>query len=224
MTSYDVFGVLKGVCERFGYSSFIVMRLPERTDLSLNDQVIITNWHPELIRAYDSMGLITASPIIAHMRKSTLPLSYDLEEVNVAREDDKAGDAVSLFKQYHMTSGVYVACSDRHGQRGAIGYSGCGPHIGEEELAELNYISLHIYERISNIGEITTVAEDVLTEREKECLAWTASGKTSAETAAILEISENTVNHYLSGAAAKLGTVNKAHTVAKAIRNGLLNV
>ncbi len=223
-TGYDVFGVLKDISERYGYGLFIVMHLPERTDLSLSDQIIITNWNPELVRAYDAKGLFITSPVITHLRKSVLPYSWNVEELNLDRTDDKAADAVQLFEKFGLLRGVYIACSDRYGQRGAVGYAGSKARIDEHAIAELNYLSLHVYERICDISDATSEMDDVLTHREKECLAWTASGKTSAEIAMILEISKNTVNHYLAAAAAKLGTVNKAHTVATAIRRGLLNI
>lgn len=62
----------------------------------------------------------------------------------------------------------------------------------------------------------------VLAEREREVLAWTAIGKTSFEIAIILGLSEHTVNHYCMSAAAKLGANNRAHAVAEALRQGLL--
>ncbi|MFP3803129.1 response regulator transcription factor, partial [Paraburkholderia sp. SIMBA_027] len=54
------------------------------------------------------------------------------------------------------------------------------------------------------------------------CLNWTAAGKTSAEIADILGLSEHTVNHYLNRATKKLDTVNRTQAVAKALRIGLI--
>ena len=52
-----------------------------------------------------------------------------------------------------------------------------------------------------------------LTRRQRECLRWTALGKTSGEIAGILGLSEHTINNYLASAAEKLGAVNKTHLV-----------
>ena len=62
-----------------------------------------------------------------------------------------------------------------------------------------------------------------LTKREYECLYWTAAGKTSAEIGTILSLSEHTVNNYLMAACHKLDSVNRAHAVAKAIRQGIIS-
>ena len=56
-----------------------------------------------------------------------------------------------------------------------------------------------------------------LTPRESECLIWAAKGKTAWETGRILEISEFTVNEYLTNSMRKLNTTNKVAAVAKAI-------
>lgn len=62
----------------------------------------------------------------------------------------------------------------------------------------------------------------VLTDREREVLRWTAAGKTAAEIAIILDLSARTVESYLQKAAERLGTVNRTHTVAEALRRGLI--
>jgi DNA-binding CsgD family transcriptional regulator len=61
-----------------------------------------------------------------------------------------------------------------------------------------------------------------LSPRERDMLAWAASGKTTWETSIILGISEATANFYMAGAISKLSCVNKTHAVAKALRSGLI--
>lgn len=63
-----------------------------------------------------------------------------------------------------------------------------------------------------------------LTSRELEVLRWTASGKTSKETSEILNISVNTVNFHLKNTMLKLGTVNRASTIASAVKTGILEL
>ena len=63
-----------------------------------------------------------------------------------------------------------------------------------------------------------------LTSREVEVLRWTAFGKTSKETSEILNISINTVNFHIKNTMSKLGTVNRASTVASAIKIGVLEL
>ncbi len=63
-----------------------------------------------------------------------------------------------------------------------------------------------------------------LTRREKEVLTWTALGKTAWEIGEILEITVRTVNEYAQSARRKLGATNRAHMVAIAIRDRLIDI
>lgn len=56
-----------------------------------------------------------------------------------------------------------------------------------------------------------------LTERERECLTWAATGRTAAQVAATLSLSEATIIYHLSKARRKLDATNSRHAVSKAI-------
>lgn len=62
-----------------------------------------------------------------------------------------------------------------------------------------------------------------LTARERECLAWSAEGKTAWETGVILGISDQTVISHLRNAQRKMRAANRVQAVAMAIRAGLLD-
>lgn len=61
-----------------------------------------------------------------------------------------------------------------------------------------------------------------LTDRERECLTWTAKGKTTWEVARILSIAGETVRFHLKNAMSKLDVYSKHHAVVKAIMQGLI--
>lgn len=62
-----------------------------------------------------------------------------------------------------------------------------------------------------------------LTNRERDCVAWAAEGKTEWETAAILGIAPKTVESHLIAARRKLNAANKVHLIAKALRLGIID-
>jgi LuxR family quorum sensing-dependent transcriptional regulator len=64
----------------------------------------------------------------------------------------------------------------------------------------------------------------VLTDRERDVLAWAARGKTVADTSDILKISVETVETHMRNALRKLDATNKTHAVAKAIYLSLIDV
>lgn len=62
-----------------------------------------------------------------------------------------------------------------------------------------------------------------LSRRELECLRLASEGNTSAEIAEKLNLSERTVEHYLTSAARKLNANTRTQAVAIALRSGILD-
>ncbi|WP_249791556.1 response regulator transcription factor [Bradyrhizobium sp. SRL28] len=67
------------------------------------------------------------------------------------------------------------------------------------------------------------LSESELTQRERQCLAWTAQGKTVADIAVLVQIAPRTVLFHLENARRKLGAASIAQCVAEALRRGLLS-
>lgn len=63
-----------------------------------------------------------------------------------------------------------------------------------------------------------------LSPREKDCLTWTALGKSSWDIGAIMKISEHTVNFHIKNAMRKLGTTSRTEAAIKSIRLNLICV
>jgi LuxR family quorum-sensing system transcriptional regulator CciR len=62
-----------------------------------------------------------------------------------------------------------------------------------------------------------------LSDRERECLTWTARGKSAWSISQILSVSEHTVQFHLKGAMKKTGAGNRVQAVVTAIRLGLIS-
>ena len=78
--------------------------------------------------------------------------------------------------------------------------------------------------RLARAGPRPQPAEDRprLSGREIEALTWSARGKTSAEIATILGVSERTVNFHMDNAMRKLASVTRTQAAVKAAREGLI--
>jgi len=64
---------------------------------------------------------------------------------------------------------------------------------------------------------------EVLTEREREVLRWTAEGKTAFEIGLIVGLTERTVNFHIGRVLIKLAATNKTQAAVKAARLGILS-
>lgn len=82
-------------------------------------------------------------------------------------------------------------------------------------IDDIRLVASDLLERMMVLSAEREKAEAALSKREVECLKWAARGKTSAETALILGLSEHTINNYINSACNKLKAVNRAHAVAK---------
>lgn len=93
------------------------------------------------------------------------------------------------------------------------------------ETALLRLLGRVVQERLDRAAAPPTGRRErpLLSPRERECLQWTAAGKTTWEIAGILEISSTTTDGYIASAAKKLGAVNRTQAVAEAIRRGLID-
>jgi DNA-binding CsgD family transcriptional regulator len=94
------------------------------------------------------------------------------------------------------------------------------------ELATLRLLARTVETRLAERRSRRTAtgrSRPLLSRRERECLQWTAAGKTTWEIAGILAISPNTIDGYISSAAEKLDAVNRTQAVAEALRRGFID-
>lgn len=221
-TQFDIFRFMKKVTEAYRARAFMVFNLPSTTAIDLQSSTVISSWPVELLAAYDQEGLVTNSPVMKRLRASTTPFFNDVSQVKLERIDGKAGFVAALFERFRMMRCAYFPTHEASGGRGAVSFSGDREAFTAEEMRELHYISTHVFDRLAEIRSYDTRVTDSLTDREIDCLNWTAAGKTSVEIAEILNLSEHTVNHYLNRATKKLDTVNRTQAVARALRIGLI--
>lgn len=124
-----------------------------------------------------------------------------------------------------MRNGLTIPIHGPRGESFLISLAGDGaaaeiaPHLGQ-----LHLLSTQFYIAFSDIGGLPNdPVDDVrLTERERECLSWTARGKSAWAISMILGVSEHTINFYLKSAMKKLGTTNRVQAVAQGVRMGLI--
>lgn len=219
-TSFDIFKYLRGVSEAFGMSHFFALNLPEDKSGSFSTLSLVNNWPPELIKSYDQADMINACPVMQQLLASSTPVVWSIEDVPAHDPSEKFTRICDSFSLNGFAHGVCFPVADSRRVRGVVGFSGERPAIEKSEILELNMISQHVYNRLSEIAFQSENEPQPLSARELECLRWTAVGKTSSEIATILDLSEHTVNHYLIGATKKLEAVNRTQAVANAIRNG----
>jgi len=105
---------------------------------------------------------------------------------------------------------------------GVAGFSGL-PTLTPTEEAALRILVYSLFSQVTTFRNIGIAGGgEQLTPREKEVIALSADGFTSDDIAERLGMAARTVNQHVDNVARKLGTKNRTHTVAEAIRRNML--
>ena len=110
----------------------------------------------------------------------------------------------------------------------AVELSGDAPQDNRERLLEclpdLTLLATHVHEAFQRVrkGRPGDPERIGLTRRERECLLWSAEGKTTAETSQILGIVDRTVIYHLQNAADKMNVRTRRQAVVRAVSQALI--
>jgi DNA-binding CsgD family transcriptional regulator len=207
--------------ETFGFRFFILAKLPPPDAVSLSDFVLISNMPSDIAEDYDRAGLLQASPGFHRLQTTTTPFRIVIDD------DEEASPLTSGYfdrlKKEGVREGYYFPVHDASGGRGVFIMLSARVDLTVAAMTDVYMRCLHLYNRLAAIGNPPEPVDVDLSDREVQCLTWTAAGKTSSEIAEILGLSEHTVNHYLNHVARKLGAVNRVQAVVMAIRLGLIS-
>jgi DNA-binding NarL/FixJ family response regulator len=99
---------------------------------------------------------------------------------------------------------------------------GCDDYVTKPIDFELLVAILRHRLSATATGRSSGAADIRLTDREREALTWAARGKSSAEIAVILHISERTVNFHVDNAMRKLGAATRIQAAVKSVLLGLI--
>jgi DNA-binding CsgD family transcriptional regulator len=182
--------------------------------------ICFSNQPEEWMQEYREKKLFAVDPVAQHGFHSTSRLTWNLKTLASAPELQK------LAVRYNHNVGIFQSTKDIHGLTHLISLIRSGPEITSEELVTLEPKLSHFVFSIQNLLEVyfskRRAPLNKLTLREKEMLRWVADGKTAAETASILNISERTVNFHITNCISKLNASNKIQSLLKAVSLNLL--
>lgn len=131
---------------------------------------------------------------------------------------------------FGIRSGITVPIQGGFGDIAAFTLASAEPmaiieRLGAERKATIRLVGLyfhaHLTARLDN--PVAMIDKVALTQRELQCLAWTARGKTVADVAVLVGIKPRTVVFHLENARRKLHASSIAQCVASALRGGLLS-
>ena len=116
-------------------------------------------------------------------------------------------------------------CATSYGEAGKIASLHLGfadRTIEERDTPAIQMAGLILTERAMSLCEPPEEAAVRLTDRERDCLALVADGKTDWEISVILGVSEATARFHVDNGRRKLGAVSRAQAVARLVNQRLI--
>ncbi len=223
-TQFDLIRYMRRTAQAFGFKNFLVCQLPGFDAEKLAVASLLSNMPPDLVSRYDSTSMVQMSVGVRRLKETTAPFQItidDWEQQNPSSPE--LSGYLAQLREHGILQANYFPVHDADGRRAAVIWMGGRSELTMAVMMELQMIAIHVFNRLTEIGAIFKDTSVVLSEREIQCLNWTAAGKTSAEIAGILGLSEHTVNHYLNHVTKKLDAVNRTQAVVKAIKKGYIS-
>lgn len=222
-TQFDLFRLLREITQLYGFDCFFVAGPGEEASPSLANMMIISSAPSNLIQRYDEIGLFDRSPLRRALSGIGVPFHCRLDgDYNGCTPEQRK--ALQAFRtEFDLDSCFVTPAYHRDFGPATVCFLGKKSPMNMADTADLALVSQLAHQKLRMVSAQPTTVDSPLTERERECLVWTSTGKTSVEIARILGLSEHTVNHYLNNAARKLNAVNRTQAVAFAIRQGFID-
>ena len=191
---------------------------------AIGELLIISNFPAEWLQRYEDENYIAKDPTVKHCWTHSSPLMWDEINFSKGRARTEERRVMSEAKKHKLNSGISLPVHGA-GAEGSM-LSLCSAKrkmvVSHDMQYGLQIIAQAIHDSVKRVVaencELNNLKKE-LTAREKECLSWTAAGKTSWEISQILRLSESTITFHLKNAIEKMEVTNRPHAVAKALNH-----
>lgn len=217
--------------KHLGFDHFVYAM---RVDLSFTrpQHLLFSGYPQEWVDRYVAQNYFECDPVLSAATRSPLPVMWDATamQATCSRAETRQRRMWDEAAQHGLTHGITLSV------RGERGFSGVFSLARADALEKNRESLIHltgsaqllagiIHSAIARI-ELPSLVPEVcveLTERERQCLRWSADGKTAWEISQILNISERTAIFHINNSITKLGAVNKTQAIARALLLGLFS-
>lgn len=220
---YQLFEVVKLTASKLGFD-YCAYGMQSPLSIAEPKTIMLNNYPQAWQQRYVEQQYVKVDPTVQHCMVSLKPLVWSSQYTHTQAEKDFWEEA----RSYGLNVGWAQSSRDFIGTRGMLTLARSSDQLSEKEQ-KAQYTNMYWLTQTVH-SSIAKIVNDVefsqfnlyLTNREKEVLRWTAEGKTSAEIAQILGVSERTINFHLSNSMQKLNVNNKISAAIRAVMLGLL--
>jgi LuxR family transcriptional regulator, quorum-sensing system regulator BjaR1 len=213
---------MEGFLDEVGIDYFSFW-FPANTPAALRKSVLTDRPHYDWMESLFARGQAARNPVMNGDLGKNGPLAWS-EMVRMPRVADKLMPVYRGAQEFGINEGLCFSIQHRRRPNISAVFYGRHLDISAEARSSLQVLALFTHERLARLGAWPQGAGTVLTQREADCLAWVARGKTDWEISEILSISENTVHWYIEQAKRKLGVPTRVQAVVAAIHDRAITV
>ncbi|PWJ87452.1 LuxR family quorum-sensing system transcriptional regulator CciR [Mesorhizobium loti] len=186
---------------------------------------IMLNYPDEWQQRYFEMGYDRIDPIIKTSRKraSAFRWSEVYNDAHTTKDERRVFDEAATFG---LRSGISVPLHGSDASFAIMSFARPGgSEFQNKAITYLQLAALHFHWKVAKFGTPIGFEEALeLSSREKECILWTARGKSSWEIGLILGITVNTVNFHIKNILKKLDTSSRTVAAIKAVKSGTVEL
>ncbi|MFM0033582.1 LuxR family transcriptional regulator [Paraburkholderia strydomiana] len=219
------FRAIAGLAETWGFDRILIAMLPRPT-MRLEDAYIRSTYAPAWRQTYDKEGLVHIDPTVEHCMARAAPLIWSPAIFSTTAQQSLYEEA----RSYGLRAGVTVPIHGPNQEAGMMCF------VNDNSSSE--DFQRHVNAALPNLAllrdlvidtsqrHLDTHAQTVLpklTPRERECLKWTARGKSTWEISHILNCSEAVVNFHMKNIRTKFGVNSRRAAAVIAAQLGLID-
>jgi DNA-binding CsgD family transcriptional regulator len=211
------------ICKRLGvdHIAYLGLNLPKRNH---GNYFVHNTYAKNWAAHYETQKYVSIDPIVRLGLNSIMPLDWS----DLGRLGKEQRSFFGEAKEYCVGErGLTFPLRGLHNETAIISIS---TNMSEkdwrdfkrEKMKEMRIFGDLIHQNIVNQVVEGTKTQDLLSDRERECLRWYAEGKTFQDIGDLIGISPRTVRFFLEGARHKLNCLNSTHTVVTALSRGMI--
>lgn len=220
----ELVDLLQSATVELGYDCF---SLVQHVDLRgpLENVVALSTYPSEWIKRFVSRGYHRFDPVVATSHRYGAPFNWSLISSVIAMtkrqnrvfiEARRFGIVDGLTVPLHMPGERLATCTFATGKR---------KNALIEQLATAHVIATFAYQAARHLIQASPRKPwpPPLTDRQIDCVALSAAGKTEWEIAQILSLAPATVHYHLTQAMRRYGVFNRQQLLFHALRDGLIS-
>lgn len=225
LDSFDALeGAIDSFCQGLGIQFFSYLRLKGRADIAAP---LLTNYDREWRSRYAERSYQHYDPVAVTSQNARLPFFWNHGRflTPFVKLQKRVFHEARAFQ---ISAGYSIPVAGPHGDVAVFSLADPDERhlvdVVRSEGAALVMTALQAHDAAMCLTEQHPHPSDgpTLSDRELECLKWTADGKTSLEISELMALSPATVNYHLNKAVLKLNAANRHHAAIIAIRKNLM--